>query len=85
MTKAEMSQLIIETIERLQGCKGTELAFEIGRQTEGERFSWGNVPDLLDELVEQKKIREVEYVLPSLNYRCKSYYLPANTEIRVRD
>lgn len=39
---------------------------------------------LLNELVEQKRIVEIEYVLPQMHYRIKSLYLPKGTEISIK-
>lgn len=38
---------------------------------------------LIDELINEKKIIEVEYVLPTMDYRVKSFLLPFGTNIMV--
>ena len=74
-TKQLFKEAIIEAVTRLQGCKATELA------AEHNLIGVKNLPQLLAELVKEGKILEVEYVLPNMKYRIKSFLLPAGTKV----
>lgn len=80
-----LEQAIIEVIDRIQGCKGTELPSKLPReifsQLENETPS-----DVIESLVQTGELIEVEYVLPEksgLDYRSKSFLLPKGTRITI--
>jgi hypothetical protein len=79
MTIDEAKALIVRCITDLQGCKGTELMAD----KEVQILSSFDVPKLLEELVNDGKICEVEYILPAMHYRAKSMYFPAETKIAL--
>ena len=65
-----------------QGIKAMELACdpEVLKILGDESFH-----DVIEELITEKRIVEVEYVVPSIPYRLKSFYLPADSiVIRIR-
>jgi hypothetical protein len=72
MTKEQAKDLIVKHITDVQGCKSIEFAF------------WSNVSELLNELISEKRIIEIAYVLPNMSYREKSFLLPGNTDIFIR-
>ena len=78
----DFEQLIVKIVEDHQGLKATELAVLVGdnKATVG---LLGDFPLILDKLVSEGKLVELEYVLPSMNYRAKSFILPANTSCRL--
>lgn len=79
MTKNDAKNIIVGIISSSQGCKATDLAVELAMMEFGE-----NDPlELLNELVKENRIIEIEYVLPQMGFRVKSFYLPVGTEIRV--
>ena len=80
MDKQEAKQLVIDRITELQGCKATELAASLELVKVFEQFSF---PELLEELINGGQIIEVAYVLPSMNYREKSFLLPVDTKIKI--
>lgn len=43
-----------------------------------------NVIDLIDEMVKAGDLVEVEYILPTMNYRVKSFLLPKGTKINMK-
>jgi hypothetical protein len=73
---------ILKIVDSKQGCKATELvaAFAI-LHPDYE----GDVLNDIEGLINEKKLIEVEYILPNMDYRVKSMLFPAKTRvIRVR-
>jgi len=74
--KQEIESKITDIINSKQGMKATELAVEM--------FVYGeDWLDVIDDMVKEGKIVEVEYTLPTLSYRIKSFYLPAGTVVGI--
>lgn len=64
--------------------KATELAVLVASSEEGSRINRADhISDVIDQLVWAGEIIEVEYVLPHMNYRCKSMLFPAGTKVRI--
>lgn len=80
MTKDEAKSLIVSTIVERQGLKATELASVPDLVLSG----W-EVPELVDELVRDGQLVEVEYVLPYMDWRVKSFLLPPGTKVGVNN
>ena len=80
MTKLE--QEIIETVVEMQGGKATEIIANLPETC----FDNGadDIIQTIDHLVQTGHLVEVEYVLPQMDYRIKSFYLPANTKVTIR-
>lgn len=78
MNKQEQKQLIVDTVTSTQGCKATELAAK-----KDIALNCEDLPELIAELIQEDQLVEVEYVLPNLNYRVKSFLLPAHTKVTV--
>jgi hypothetical protein len=80
MTKEKAKDFLVNKINSLNGIKATELVcneeviIELGLDDH-------DVPTLLDELVQENRIMEVEYVVPAMKWRIKSFYLPIGSEI----
>jgi len=84
MTKEEAKSLIVSTVERTQGCKATQVLCLV--ENEGDMILLArdyNVVELIAELVKERKLVEVEYILPAMNYRVKSFLLPALTKVMI--
>jgi len=75
MTKDETKDAICQHVAEAQGCKATELAVALWQAED--------LSSLIAELVSEGRLTEVEYVLPNLNYRAKSFLLPGNTSITL--
>lgn len=89
MDKDAVKKMIAEIVANIQGCKATELAVHVAQHvtnptTRQQIFDSNfDFPDLLQEMITEGMLVEVEYVLPSMNYRCKSFLLPAGTQVNV--
>lgn len=87
MTKKQVKERLIQYITENQGAKGTELIADLFNRAlnnkEIKAIADANVPDLLEALVAEGKIVEVEYRLPLMAWRVKSFYLPKNTEVSL--
>jgi hypothetical protein len=87
MTRDEVKNRLVQAVEHHQGGKVVEI---IARLAE-DLFDWhdsrsvfeSDVTEILDELVEEGRLIEIEYVLPNLSYTVKSFYLPAGSTVRV--
>ena len=80
MTFEEFKQVIVDTVTDVQGCKATELIAHVAEKLE-EEFANHDFMKALNELLEAGELEEVEYVLPQMDYRAKSFLLPKNTQI----
>ena len=83
----DICSLICEIVNENPGINAIELTAKILKLTL-ERL--GTIPNMdfmeaIDRAVFTKHILEVEYVTPQMNYRIKSLYFPAGTEITVKN
>ena len=78
MTREEVKQLIIDLVEMVPGCKTISLCSM--PQLIDNGF---DIADLIDELVEEKKLIEVEYILQSMDYRRKSILFTPKTLLKI--
>lgn len=76
ITMDEAVELVAKEVRELQGCKAMELI--ASKNLNAYDFSW---PDAIEEAVQRGKIIEIEYMLPNMNWRIKSFYLPGGTRI----
>ena len=80
MTFEEFKQVIVDTVTDVQGCKATELIAHVAGKLE-EEFPNHDFMRALEDLLKAGELEEVEYVLPTMDYRTKSFILPKNTQI----
>jgi len=80
MTAEQAKERLLEKIVGLQRLKGTEICSIPELVIDLQGF---DIPELLNEMVKEGQIMEIEYVLPEMNWRVKSFYLPAGTEARI--
>ena len=78
MTREEIKVEIIKMVEIHQGLKATELIVYLAPRI--LKGGW-DVVGIIDDLVKEQRLVEVEYVLPSLPYRTKSFLLPKGTSV----
>jgi len=81
-----VEDILIERVTRSQGIKAVELASSFVQDCQEAKLSleWHDPCAILEHLVASGKLVEVEYVLPGLPFRTKSFYLPAGTQVNVR-
>lgn len=75
----DLKDFLVEWVIEHQGVKGGELVVA-GTVRFGEKFKL----EVLEELVQEGRLVEIEYVLPSMDYRVKSFYLPGGAKTTVR-
>jgi hypothetical protein len=80
-----LRKAIVEMVEEEQGIKATELIPQIAIRHPELIIVLNEMPDTLEQLVHEGELVEVEYVLHTMNYKSKSWYLPKGTEVIVRD
>lgn len=74
-----IKDVINKVVNDHQGINTIDHALEVSRQvSEMDDFEKS-----LMELIEEGEIVELEYTLPSMDYRVKNLYLPKNTMIQV--
>lgn len=87
MTKKQVRERLLRYITERQGAKGTELIADLFNRAlnnkEIKSIADANIPEMLETLVAEGRIVEVEYRLPLMAWRVKSFYLPKNTEVRL--
>lgn len=72
----DFDKLVCQVVEEKQGCKATELAADVRIATSGR-----DLPSAIQRLVFAGDLVEIEYILPKLNFRIKSFLLPKGTEV----
>ena len=87
--KKLLKDAIMGVVISHNGCKGTELPVLFAKTYSEDEQIWplfiaANVLEALTELVAEKYLVEIEYVLPTMTYRTKSFYLPAGTRVEVK-
>ena len=80
MSKDGIKSSIIDFVSKQPGCTPIELVCGIAF---GENFAV-DVPVLLEKLVDEGSLIEVEYVLPTMDYRTKSILFPKNSDIEIQ-
>lgn len=81
MTRDEAKAKCLERIIALQGVKATQLIADEGIfEVIKDGF---DVCEICDELVAEGKILEVEYSVPELSFRAKSFFLPGGSFVRI--
>lgn len=87
-SKEDVKQYLVKVIGNANGTKHMELVDikVLGPLLESPKYlrdEFGNITDLLEELVQEGKLVEIEYVTPGAE-KVRSLYLPVNTTIRMR-
>lgn len=79
--RATIRTLILAHVIDVQGCKATELAKAVSKQLAGN-LTENEITEELNKLVAAHELIEIEYTLPEMPYRLKSFYLPIGTIVR---
>lgn len=78
-----VKELIKRVVNEHQGIKAPELVVLVVQQCAEFPFDHESYDEALTELIAEGEIVEVEYTLPSMDYRVKSIYLPKDTLVEV--
>ena len=78
-----MKQIILEIVNNCQGIKAVDLALKVMERVGPANFDSLLYQNKVEELIMFNEIMEIKYVLPSLKYRVKSFYLPKGTKVTV--
>jgi hypothetical protein len=84
--KLSAKDFIIQTVNEKAPIKATELAYIVTvAGCEGECFQMSGeaVLELFDKMVNDGDLVEVNYILPTMDYREKTLYFPKDTQVRI--
>lgn len=86
-----LKELITRVVEGRQGCKATEVVVFMLEHVQSypedepeEGIAPSTLLPALEEMVRDGELCEVEYTLPDMEYRLKSFLLPKDTQVSVR-
>lgn len=80
-SKANIQDHIRRIVVAAQGIKGVELSARLA--TEYMEVSGTDMLQLIFEMIQNGELVEVEYELPTMSYRTKSFILPKGTSVNV--
>ncbi len=85
LTPEALAGLLVGLVEGTTGIKGVDLvaALAVRCVDEGFAIPTEEVGDALARLVADGRLVEVEYAVPEMPKRAKSFYLPAGTRVRL--
>lgn len=85
MSRDRIKDTIVEIVNHGTGCKAPELISLITAHDPSivSLREYREVPALIAELVKENRIVEVEYILPTMDYRVKSMLFPAGTKLHI--
>lgn len=79
MNRNEAKKEIVATVEAVQGCKATELiANERILPLIAANF---DIIGMIAELCSEGELVEIEYIIPNIPYRVKSFLFPKGTKV----
>lgn len=74
-----IDQQVLAVIIAKQGCKTTELAAQLAPEVTA-----GPLTKSIERLVDSGDLIEIEYTLPTMRWRVKSFLLPGETSLTVK-
>lgn len=80
----DVRKRIIEIVTEKQGCKATEISVDEELAKAATVLGTDVVVNEIYQLANEGKLIEIEYVLPRLNFRIKSFMLPQGTKINIQ-
>ncbi len=81
MTKLEIENKILDIVTASQGLKGVDLTLRV--MSNDLQVTSNELFDIIFDLIEKGDLVEIEYELPSMGYRTKSFILPRGTKVNV--
>lgn len=82
-TISEIKGQVKKLVLAKQGCKAGELVAEMTKWFVEKGDSSEDLLFTIDAMVSDGELIEVEYSLPNMSYRLKSFYFPVDTEVRI--
>lgn len=87
ITKPDIVKSVMENVEA--GIKQTELVVKVVSdlfkgEDGGIESDFDSIVSVIKELIDRGEILELEYTLPHLSYRIKSFLLPKGSSITVK-
>lgn len=79
-----LKDIIAHVVNNAQGLKGVDVAVEVVKQeveTSCVDIDGISIIEALEQLVKEKEIVEIEYILPAMPNTLKSFYLPKGTQL----
>lgn len=76
-----MKEIITNIVNSSQGIKAVELVLKVMEEINPVKFDEKEYNKCLTELINNKEIVEIEYILHQMDYRIKSIYFPKGTII----
>jgi len=77
----EIEDLIIKVVESSQGIKAVDLTIKVISEIIPRDINNLDVLGVLQDLVLRGELVEIEYSLPQMSYRTKSFFLPKGSKI----
>jgi len=74
--------VLISIVNEHQGLKLTELVMHATVAISKLGYREPDLVKVLNGLISEAKLLEIEYVLPDMDYRIKSFILPAGTKVK---
>lgn len=78
MDDTKLTAVILQAVD--SGIKATELVTQVAAHT---LIDTDQYTRLVQKLIDDGEIMEIEYVLPDMPYRAKSFYLPKGAKVVV--
>lgn len=87
MDRQTIKSKIVEYVMNMNGCKMIELISDIPLcfAFQEAKIEPDEISKIIDELILSEYLIEIEFIVPNMDYRVKSFLLPAGTEIKIRD
>lgn len=82
MFHSELKNHVYDVVVRLQGCKATEIVPHLSLEAL-QALEHNDISTIITELIHERRLIEVEYELPQMDWRTKSFLLPFKTEVRI--
>ena len=78
----KIKRQIVAAVDGKQGCKATELIADANLVEALVEFGAHRLMELVDQLIIDGLLIEIEYIVPTIHWRIKSFLLPAGSEVR---
>lgn len=83
MLHEQLKDHVYDIVVRLQGCKATEIIPRLSLEALQSLEEGNDISTIIAELINERRLIEVEYELPQMDWRTKSFLLPFKTDVRI--